>query len=510
MRNKFLPLSLLAAVLLAAPLVARAAEFACGEYTCVAAIEWDGPHDWTVAPHSSSGGADINILDSYTWTNPFALGSTGYGVLEVNPGTRGVGINLTNWDVPPGTYRIITRMGSFRANTLTNQSFAVEVIDAARTRTALWNWRVPAFFEEYISETFTVSTAGPITISFIGDARKTFYMDYVWVVKVASGPGTPTATLLPATATPAPTSTPYCYAPPPTPAVPPFGATATPTPNPNSDWFVYTDFNGSSLPAGWSQSGTGSITVAYGAAYIPASTAGDRIGLTHERTFNTPFYITGRASAQLVPAGKTMRLEVWLFDGSWSKATEFIISSGRAYPFYYQVNSAGVTAVSFSGRMSDESTDYGISLEYLWLFGRRERGPICGASGQPVDPIKAPPLEGPPPEGHPITGWPADKPCPGAVLTEPNNFWGPLLTGLTLFMDQLTAPWPAHEPSSMTSAMQTFVSAPIWAYPSLIGLLFDLRPLLLGVLAVLAMELVRAFWSLWMLVKKTVPFLGGG
>lgn len=508
--NKKLPiaLALLAGTLGLSVWVAQAADFACGQYTCVAAIEWDGPHGWTVATHpNTGGGADLSVLEQHSFG--FVFPSTARGVLRVGPGVRSVGINATTWDVPPGTYRLVTRMGSEKDLWSAGQNITVTAIDAARSQTALGTWLVRDEFVEYISAPFTITVAGPVTFAFEGDARKPFYLDFIWVTRVQTGPGTPTATPLPATATPAPTATPYCYTPPATPPIPPFGATATPTPDPASDWFVFSDFNGSSLPAGWSQTGTGSITVAFGAAYIPASTAGNRVGLTYQRAYNSPFYVSGRASAQFVPAGRTMRLEIWVYDGAWSQATNFIISSGRDYPFYAQINAPNVTAVSFSGRMDDESTAYGISLAYVWIFGRRERGPICGASGQPVDPIKAPPLQGAPPDANAIT-WPLDKPCPSPVLQEPNNFWGPILTQVTLFLDGLFAFSPAYQSGQLMQMADALFRGPAGLYASIYGTMIDLRFVITMAGIVLASELVRGFWSIWMFLKRTIPFLGGG
>lgn len=105
----------------------------------------------------------------------------------------------------------------------------------------------------------------------------------------------------------------------------------------------------------------------------------------------------------------------------------------------------------------------------------------------------------------PIT-YPPDKPCPPDVVV-PNNFWGQILSQLTLFLDQLFAFMPFHQPNSLTQLTQDLIGSPIGTFSAVIGVLFDLKIPVLMASLFLILESARGLWSVWIAIKKSIPFM---
>lgn len=521
--------------------VARADE-SCGDFTCATADDfeagldgWEAVEIGTTASHLSSHTEQQTCewwqFGCTQWT------STASGVMSVymRPPITFVEMpaaQMQKWvDLTPGTYKIVTRFSSAPMNLSDPARVSAVVLGVTFNNTTYqvsnqgrgWS-STDRKFTEYESDTFTVDRATPVLVdaSFTYAPReKTIYVDYIWVVRVSSAyptpiPGTPT---LPPLATAVPMPTEVCR-PLPTPAAPGFSLTPTPTAAPRL--YNYEDFkdgtgNWSELGAGvrWVLQPNHGNSIEQGAMQIDLSdnafplSGRASLGYGFGAGRSAPLYVQGwvRAAAA-APVGQTVWLEVWTLDenDSWSLAQQHAISYGRWQAFHTAINSGTVKAIGLTARRTDTNTSTSVFVDDLVVYDGLDNRPYCANYNNPggID------LNNPPPApGVDEIIWPIGKPCPPDI-TEPNNFWGPLLTQITLFLDGMFAFAPAYEPGGLIEMADTFFRGPAGLYAAIYGTIIDLRVVIAMAGIIVASETIRAVWSVWMLIKRTVPFLGGG
>jgi hypothetical protein len=266
---------------------------------------------------------------------------------------------------------------------------------------------------------------------------------------------------------------------------------------------------------------TGRSTASLGAVYIPYSVDPpawtyeemERTALTFipEISIDGTFYIDGWAQADFVPEGETAALEIWVLDEGtflWGQTEVITASAQYWYNFHAEVSTSnGALAIAFLSSRSDEGSG-GMFMDDVYLYGDLSLAPRCDGSypeGTTIGSGLLPRDEG---AGIPpfTIDWPANKPCPRDYLV-PNNFWGPLLFQLAIFVEQTFAFSPYHEPSSITEMVRNFIGSPIAVYFGVASTFFDLRIPIICLLIVLALSIGRVVRGIWMIVKESIPFL---
>ncbi len=417
-------------------------------------------------------------------------------------------------------------------------------------------------FEDVTSGTFDIDNPGPVMIEiFTVDVPATLYFDYIWIVRDdvagtatpwATG-GPPTKTPLAGTPTPVPTqatpiATPtgqYCVnAPTPTPgpgqfATPTATATAgpSPTPAPNTSWSYLDTFSQALLD--WTVFGNNvymtnnanhtsanttdlarSAFIGYNPSLVVTTTATftSAIAFGVSGGFTLPFYVDGWAMGDSLPTGEEAYVELWARDepeGVWFKVDEEQISAQHWYTFHFTVDamaggSGTVSAIAFLGRRTDDPGAGGIFLDDVYLYGDLDNARRCDGTYPTGTTILSSPVgrsdEVPGDEGGWTYNWPLNKPCPPDIKV-PNNFWGPLLAQVTVFLDNIYAMAPYHEPSSLTELVKNMIGSPIAIYFGVAATFFNLRIPLLALSIVLVLNLGRVVRGVWMIIKESIPFL---
>ena len=367
-------------------------------------------------------------------------------------------------------------------------------------------------FVERTTDVFSVISPGPVTIIISADTA--IYVDYVEVIPYASG-NTPTpyatSALTPVPteyqSTPMPMPTQYCRpaAAPSTPGPGEFGVTPTATPDTNGDWQVTDNFSSAALSTQWETSGAGgtvnpNITGPDGAAGVLDMPYSSSPSLVLVRPITPTVYVDGWAMANSIPTGSTAAVHVQLYtsEGTWVDAGSQEFGPGQWYPFHIIVDDMGgyvAIAVYVSGPSGDSAY-----LDNLAIYNTERLAPVCGfqavAPGQGVSDMVV---------------YPANKPCPkdtDGFGDVPNNFWGPLFHWMALQFLSVTANFPMHIGQAFAVAIEAFADAPFWRYVAVVGLMFDLRPIIAMALVLLALEVVRLIYSAWRLLLKIIPMMG--
>jgi len=389
-------------------------------------------------------------------------------------------------------------------------------------------------FASWQTGEFVVDEAGMATvmIQWLLPQGHTIYFDHIIIGRITepvSGPFTPN----PPTYTPGPTQPPQAT-PVPTQAVGPCIAEPAEDIVPASQRWAYLNDRGIAYDLkNWGRTSaqvdqTQQVNLYQslsGAIRLPYSPSGDVMGrpaLVFTMTAPvspTTAYLLSYAMADSLLSGQTAYVEVWaLSGGTWASVGDTAINSRTWTPIVYTMTAgSGINAIAWAARRSDTPASAYVFLDRLYVYGHPDLMIRCdgtfpsvtvgaarsGMSGVPYNPAGD--------AGSDATIiYPANKACPPDTLDVPNNFWGPLIAQLTLWLDRMTANYPSHAPSSMTSTASSLATSPALSYVSVVMAIVDFSPFLYGVGIVLALEGVRALWSVWMLIKRTTPFLGGG
>lgn len=509
-------------------LVGRVFATSCGDYECVDQSEFDTDDPTHNGWQPSNGGNHTdNVLG---WVSRISFGifwwaTSADGVLTVNGSSPTFHKTIY---LQPGQYRIVTRVA--KDLDLGGDGLFAFATPPGTTSFGIGFFPIFNGFTTIVTDEFTVSSPGDVTFELAGETSTPLYFDYIWIVQSTTatptpGAGTPTATTVPAASTPIPTSTPYCItaSATATPGPPQFQLTPTVTPSPNpNNWTVLEHFDYATLSSIWTVAGngvynsfsTGRGTSKPGAVFIPYSVAPGGWDYTSmlrtaliwrpDTVLTDTIYADGWARADFVPVGTSVYAEVWTLDGGtlqWSQAYTTQVSSGTWYNFHYELTSAGgIVAVAFLSSRSDDATSGGIYLDDIYLYGDLENSPLCDGA------YISPPAGGPePPDTTPIT-FPGDKPCP-PNLNVPNNFWGPLLANLTLFLDGLFAFSPLHTNLNLAGSVHDLLSSPIIIYLQLVAMFFDLRIPLAVLGVIIAINAADIIYNTWLKIKGAIPFL---
>ena len=508
----------------------------CGDYECIDESNFsdDDLNGWT----ASNGGNFTDTALAWMASKTFGLlwwSSTADGVLTAT-GTKPI-FNKTI-SLMPGNYRMIVRVASDKQCGLLGNTLRAYATPPGGVTFGVDSWSVTDRFDAITSDAFVVSAPGDVTIELSGENSVMLYFDYIWIVEdntvatATPAAGTPSATPIPASATPIATATPFCIAAPstPTPGPPQFELTPTPspTPNPLTNWTVFDPFDYATLRDIWEVAGngvynslsTGRGTSKPGAAYIPYSV--DPPGWTYaemERealiwqpspVISDTAYVDGWARTDFVPQGTSVYIEIWYLDTDtllWSQAATTQVSASNWYNFHHAITpTLEIAAIAFLSSRDDDATGSGVYLDDVYMYNDLDNAPYCDGSypsgtdrhgsGDPVnDPTTTTTIT-----------IPANRPCPIDVKV-PNNFWGPLLAGMTLFLDQIFSAAPYHTPDLITDMARDFLLSPVSIFFILAATLFDLRIYLVVMLIFYVSVAVQIPFAVWQIVKENVPFL---
>lgn len=541
MKNKALPLIALVALLAAIARPAFAADPACDPYTTCPLIDGftSGAGNW-----SGLGNTQTTWLATKTFGAVLRSSADGLLTVAVNPHTVETTVRLD-----PGSYVINTRYATdiswlavwsqhtFTVNVIlpdnptSNQTLTV--FDSATTDRTREN------FSTFQTDPFTTTLGGDVKIilAWDGVGNNTVFLDHVmigdWGSVIVAGPFTPS----PPTGTPWPTQPPQ--------ATPVAGSAAfycVPTSTsdmnipPENYWAALTDGQIDTInnqrPAvrpqqlGWDVVPTTTTTLAAsymgaaGSSIVPYAVDPNdgsftRPGITWHKVVSVtqygeiapPFYVDIAAEASNLTAGETAYIDVLKkVSGTWSVAQSLQISSGVWRTAHYTITSvSAVQAVGFAARGPAGKSAY---IGRILIYGDPALAMRCDNSFSDitVSPYGLPTTSQPVAAGQTIV-FPITKDCPPPI-TEPNNFWGPLLSGITIWLDTFTAFWPAHTESGFIDSITALSQSPVWSFISIITGFVDLSPILLAAGVILSIEGVRALLSLWLTIKKAIPFLG--
>ena len=494
-----LGLALTAWCLLALGARAQSADGCPGGANCIDASDFSADKNGWAAN-------DRGVVTSWDATATRGLNDTANGVLVVS-GTGGSNGGLTvrkDIYLDPGNYRLIARVSRDWSLGGLNSSLLLVVSAGGFDHGINIDGDVPIFsFGILTSDIIPITSSGPTGIELTGFG-KVFY-DYIWLEKMEDIAPTPTMntnfpTLTPhpgtsippiAQATPQPTATPFCVDAPVVTAVSTYQPGPTPTPS-ASKWAFLDTFENLILGSAWSANGND----VYGsgnanhlgsgshAAYIGyngflqsvSATSAFSEALILPMNFTVPIYLNAWAQADVIPIGATGLIEIWEHDpdsSTWHRSGQFNISARNWYPFHAEVSpvsGASIDAIAFVSTRSDEPEhgSGGIYLDDVYVYGDPSLTPHCdGTYPEGVVDLNAP-------GAHvaEIPWWPADRPCP-TLPPEPNNFWGPLLTGLQIFMNGVFAWSPLHPTGQLTSFVSNFLLSPIGVLFTFSAILFD-------------------------------------
>lgn len=537
---------LLIAAFVSLPLLAwvpaASADESCGGDTCATADDfesdtngWEPAEPGTVAEWAASG----TYSRTCNWWEFYCSGwtSTASGVLNVhiNPPLTYVALpaaTIHKWvDLTPGTYKVISRFSADPIDVAANRllaavSVAVNYNNTTAQLSTEGGWTTSSRqFTQFESSTFTIDRAGSaeLVADFSGaPIEHMVSVDFIWLVRVSDSYPTPNPALptLPAYATPPPLPTEACRLLQPTPT--PGAFSLTPTATPPASFYNHETFNTGT--GNWGRvAGTvdwvsqnhgnsidlGAVRLAY-SLVTDTFTSRSALAFQFSPAITGPVYLNGFVYVNnAILAGASAYLEVWYLDGGdvWHSEQEHLLGAGSWRPFHSQMPSGTIKALGLAARRSDGDTAQTITVDDLTVYNRYEERPLCslynGSTPQTADANLYPRAD-----VYSINV-PNGRDCPPASLDVPNNFWGPLLAGLTVFLDRITAPFPGHSPGTTTTAASELSQAPVWQFLAIIASLWDLRPILAAAGLLIALEGVRAVWSLWLFVKRTVPFLGG-
>jgi len=287
------------------------------------------------------------------------------------------------------------------------------------------------------------------------------WVDYIWVQKVSDSYPTPNPALptLPAVATPPPMPTEVCReSTPPTPAPDQFSLTPTPAPYQFYDHETFNSGTGNwtriAGTVGWVSSPSHSNSLDVGALQMQYSDDEANLGERDAAAFafsppiTGPVYVQGFAhvDAQLL-AGQTAWLEVWYLDdaATWQKDGQHMLGYNRWQPFHSELPSVTIQAVGLAVYRSDGNVTETVTVDDLTIYNNLNLRPLCSKYNN---------ADGTDANAFPVQGrynitYPADKVCPPDLADVPNNFWGPLLAGLTILTDNLFAFAPTYTPGRL-------------------------------------------------------------
>lgn len=524
-------IGLVALVALGVSWVVFAQSGSCPESDCQTYSDFSTDADgWT----AFDGDTHVDWLDSHRFG---FWGEYKVGVVKVYGGYAHV--QKTIW-LEPGEY-VIKAIGG--ADTFLNFPLylnATVSINEMDLGIGFGEWR--GNYATHTSEIFYVLNPGNVNIDIHTLGGGTYYLDSVWVVPNATATATPnpvfnTPTPIPGTiiptdqrATPMPAGTQYCI-PAPT-ATPPgqYQQTPVPTATPDSahEWSILDTFmnavlnneiwqgiGGVSTTGQVNHSSTGdrSVNINYSAA--PPDWDGSvltRTALVYAPLggMTGPVYVDGWAQADIVPVGHSAKIEVWYLTDIWHKAGETSISARNWYPFHLIVETGNnPSAIAIVSSRSDNPPGGYIFIDDIYIYGSLAFSPRCDGT-YPEGTTSGsgglnPNITG---DGESvlIDGYPSDKPCP-TDITKPNNFYGPLISGLTLFFDQITAGLPPHEVGFWRDVVQNTLSSPIGTFAALTGIFIDWTIGFWLLQTALVLEGAHIIITLYLSVKKMIPFL---
>lgn len=528
--------AIIAGVLVLAALVgARAALAQSGECDGYVCVDYQGfaPEDevlggWLADDYIIS----VEWLPQLVYTGglwPFTWVSAADGVMSVqgwhqnpeyNPFSVPGHLRKT-FDLEPGTYWFHSRI-SGRGDVVVSPRYTDQYGNDMVYQTALWSPYTWVWSDEIMSFVVDYETSVTIDIEIGHTEAGPLYLDHLWLAKTSDTYPTPNGSpTVPPNATPGAVPTEFCN---PLPTSNVAYPTATPTPG-GGTFALVEDFGRKNFGDNemWgSLNGAGYEVVDYpnhspinpiGAGQIdyssPVSDTVDRAGVAirFAEALTRTLYLDGYARTGNIFAGVTHTLEVWAYDGAtWTQEGEFTLLPNLWRPFHVAI-SPDIVIVAVVGRRSDDLPGVFI-VDDFYIYDNLRLAKYC--NGQFPDGTwnggQWDPGSGGTDDGVNNIIWPGDKPCPGDIVA-PNNFWGGLLAQLTLFLDSTFAFMPYHLPGSLTEMVRDKIASPVITFVVLAAVLIDFRVFVSVVGIFLTLEGARAIWSLWMFIKKSIPFL---
>lgn len=532
-------------LVIAAPVYGQSGD--CGGASgCVDSSDFDtGLDGWVASYEGVTPTVDVIWLASksfgWLWWQTNASGvatmqtNGSYDLLHAD---QRVGMRKS-FQLTPGRYVLVTRIAADRPSSSVVY-YNIDGFGAVNTARILgfWDtWQVLRT-DDVNSNSFSVLTAGNVTVVLSADYRSMTYLDYIYLLRLSDatpypsstpGLGTPTAlpgatsTPMPPSATPIATGTAYCVPAPstPTPGIPgDTSPTATPTALPAAiGWSYYDGFDQalSGTDNFWVSAGSG-VDIAYNVGHRALNAVGipnsaDPGGGSLERPaliyrpggfITSTFYIDAWAQASYVAEGRTQYLEVWTEDSGtalWSKAGEVAISHRLWYPSHWTITSAGsISAVAFVARRSDDVPVDKVYLDDVYLYGDLSLSPYCDGTFPPNTVFIG--LDDNTPYQDGVTlSVSADRECPAAIL-RPNNLWGMILAQLTFFLDQLTALAPGHIPGQTRDMVQQYMLSPVGGLILLATIILDWNVPIIMLEIYIAFQGGLAVIGIWKTIRR--------
>jgi hypothetical protein len=493
---------LLAAVLAVLPVLQAFPAFAlttCGADECALVDDFTSDTSgWTPAEPGTvaSWQASQSFTTTCGWWEFWCTGtsSSADGVMAVYMNPPMVMIEmpaakLQKWiDLTPGTYKVVARVSQDPLSAV-NASRAPEMSVSATFNNTTYQVSQDGVggngsgwvasnrqFKVWESSTFVVDR----NISAMLEAdfsytpiEHTAYVDYIYVVQVSAiyptaNPALPT---LPAQATPPPMPTEYCRPPSSQTTPTPSAFSLTPTPAPAARFYDFQSFNtgtgnwGASGGVSWVASPNHGNTPELGAAQIAYSSNGLALDARPSLAFGfspaitAPVYLNGFVYLNApLNSGVAAYLEVWRMDGTdtWVHVQDHQLGYGSWRPFHSEILTGTVRALALVARRSDGSTTATVTVDDLAVYTRLSDMPVC-SSWNNADGKDENTVYGNPSLGFYTLNVANNHDCP-PTLKVPNNFFGMVLGGLTVWLDNLYADSPNYELGVMPAAVKMFMA----------------------------------------------------
>jgi hypothetical protein len=525
-----------------------------GAAGCVSSSDFTlGADGW-----ESSYGGIVPTVD-VGWLNYKSFGvlfwqSEAYGVLTMTTNAnydyynadQRSGIRKTFW-LEPGRYQVAVRIAGDRPASSVVY-YTVDAFGSLRTAKILnfpqgignVGW-TEIETTETEATSFTIETVGDVSIVLTADQYSTIYLDYVYLIRLSDvtpypsatpGPGTPsatpgpptaTSTPIPPQATPVPAATAYCQ-PKPTAGLPAY------TPTYGVRWSYFEGFDNALTGVNnfWATMGEG-VSIVYNVGHRALNAGGipnsadpgggsmDRPALIYRPT--TPLtgtvYVDVWSTASFVAAGVTQQLEVWVEDAGyaggayWTKMDDVTVSHRTWYPAHWEISpptggdySGVISAIAFVAKRSDGAALEKVYLDDVSLYNHLTMAPYCDGTFPDGTEIVGPERDNGIDDDVYFINVPVGRDCPGDIM-RPNNFWGMLLAGVTMFLDNQTALSPGHTPGTTRDLATQYVMSPLGGVVILASIILDWNIPITMIKIYFVFQIGLGVVGIWKLIRRT-------
>jgi hypothetical protein len=220
-------------------------------------------------------------------------------------------------------------------------------------------------------------------------------------------------------------------------------------------------------------------------------------------------YLDGWGNAISLVAGQRAYVEVFKQEAGWltfTQVTSYQVGAGAWYPFHTSITHAGgLQAIAIAVSRNDNARLSGVYLDDLYLYNTLSATPPCNSIyGVFISRQNAIDITGG--NGTYSVVVNANKPCPTAH-PQANNFFGPILGGITELLDGLFGLSDPHVAGSINGPFQDALLSPIGSMFFYLSILFDWGWVIEAVSWGLRMATFVMLIATIRAVKFTLPFL---